>query len=486
MAQTNRTWIFIAALASAFMTAVEATIVATAMPTIVGALGGFELLSWVFTAYLLAQTVTIPIYGRLADLYGRKPILLVGIAIFVLGSVLCGFAWGMPSLIACRALQGLGAGAVMPVSRTLIGDVYRGAERARMQGYVSSVFVSSAVLGPMLGAFLAAHTIWSMVFWINVPVGLAAAVLLLWKLDEVVERRPHRIDYTGSALLAAGSGLLMFVLAEATRLSLGMGSALTAAATMLLALFAFWEGQVREPIWPPALLRDRIVASGNIVSLALGAMTMGFAAFLPAYIQGVMGRTALVAGAIVTAMSATAPVGAVLGGRIMLRSSFRAAATAGAVISIAGSLLLLRVAPDGGLLLLLIGGPLLGFGMGMNNNTYMVAIQSIGGWNVRGAGTATIIFTRILGQAMGAALFGGIVNALLAHEAGGADMATRMLDPGLRHALPAAEFQALIGAFDQAVHIIFLTILGFALLVLVIGFLLPDGVGLRQEAGADD
>ncbi|MGH7090859.1 MAG: MFS transporter, partial [Stellaceae bacterium] len=375
------------------MTAVEATIVATAMPTIVGALGGFELLSWVFTAYLLAQTVTIPIYGRLSDFYGRKPILLFGIGVFLLGSVLCGLAHGMRALILFRAVQGLGAGAVMPVSRTLIGDVYRGAERARMQGYVSSVFVSAAIFGPMLGAFLAAHTIWPMVFWANVPIGLIAAALLVWKLDETVERRPHRIDYVGSALLAGGAGLLMYLLAEATHLGAAAGSVIAIAAALAFALFVFWENRVPSPIWPPALFRDRIVASGNVVSLALGATMMGFAAFLPAYIEGVMGRSALIAGVAVTAMSATSPVGAVLGGHIMLRASFRAAATAGALVSIAGSLLLLRLSPDASLTLLLVGGPLLGFGMGMNNNTYMVAIQSIAGWSIRGAGTSTIIFT---------------------------------------------------------------------------------------------
>jgi EmrB/QacA subfamily drug resistance transporter len=486
IARRDRVWIFVAALASVFMTAIEATIVATAMPTIVGALGGFELLSWVFTSYLLAQTVTIPIYGRLSDLYGRKPILLVGIAVFVLGSVLCGFAWSMLSLVLFRVLQGIGAGAVMPVGRTLIGDVYHGAERARMQGYVSSVFVGAAIVGPMAGAFLAAHTIWPMVFWVNVPVGIAVGALLLWKLKESVEYGRPRIDYIGSGLLGVGTGLLMLVLADIARLSATAVTVLLAAAALALALFTFWESRTPEPIWPLSLLRDRVVASGNIVSFALGATTMGYAAFLPAYIQGVMGKSAFIAGVILMAMSSAGPVGAVLAGRIMLRSSFRAAASVGAAVSIAGSLMLLRLSPESGILLLLAGGLFLGFGMGINNNTYMVAVQANSGWRLRGAATSTVIFTRILGQAMGAALFGGIVNAHLPAHADGGDLATRMLDPALRQSVPAAALQPMLDAFDKALHLVFVIILAFAGLVLAVGLLLPARYGLRQEAAADD
>src|SRR5579862_1416723 len=160
VAAENRVLIFVAALASVFITAIESTIVATAMPTIVARLGGFELLSWVFTVYLLTQAVTTPIYGRLSDLYGRKPLLLFGIALFLVGSALCGLAWSMPSLILFRIVQGLGAGAIMPVGRTLIGDVYHGADRARMQGYEIGTFIGAAVFGPVVGAFLVAHAVW--------------------------------------------------------------------------------------------------------------------------------------------------------------------------------------------------------------------------------------------------------------------------------------------------------------------------------------
>ena len=176
-----------------FITQIESTIIATAMPTIVGEIGGFDLLSWVFTVYLLTQAVTTPIYGRLSDIYGRKPILLIGMGLFLLGSVFCGLAWNMSSLVAFRAIQGLGAGAITPVGRTLIGDVYHGADRARMQGWVSGVFVGAAVVGPVIGAFLVAHTIWQMVFWVNVPMGAIAAAILYFALHET-HRATARAD----------------------------------------------------------------------------------------------------------------------------------------------------------------------------------------------------------------------------------------------------------------------------------------------------
>jgi EmrB/QacA subfamily drug resistance transporter len=482
---SGRVWIFVAALATVFMTAIEGTIVATAMPTIVASLGGFEYLSWVFTAYLLTQTVTIPIYGRLSDVYGRKPLLLLGVGLFLVGSVLCGFAWNMLSLVAFRVVQGIGAGAVMPVGRTLIGDVYHGAERARMQGYVSGVFVGAAVLGPMVGAFLVAHAPWPMVFWINVPFGIAAMAMLALLLRERIELRQHRIDYIGSVLLAIGTGVLMFALAEAARVGVAATCAILAVAVAVLALFLWWEMRVPEPVWPLDLWRDRVIASGNVVSLAFGATTMGFAAFLPAYIQGVMGRSAFAAGASLMAMSCAGPIGAVLAGRIMLRSSYRTSAAAGALISTVGSCIMLLLAPDSSIALPTASGLLIGFGMGMNNNTYMVAVQADTGWSRRGIATSTILFTRILGQSVGAALFGGILNARLANEPGGGDLVTRMLEPALRQTIPAAAMQPVLHAFDAALHVVFAIMLALTIVVLVVGILLPAGHGLAVGQ-ADD
>ena len=188
------------------LTATEGSIVATAMPTIVANLGGFHLFSWAFAAFLLTQAVSIPIYGRLADLYGRKPVFFAGTSLFLMASLLCGFAWGMGSLIFFRALQGAGAGAIQPIATTIVGDIYTPAERARVQGYLSGVFGIAAIFGPPLGAFLVQYVSWSFVFWINLPIGAVSFAMLSLFLSEQRQQRSHRIDYTGSACLVSAPG----------------------------------------------------------------------------------------------------------------------------------------------------------------------------------------------------------------------------------------------------------------------------------------
>src|ERR1700756_1427673 len=208
----NRPMVFVAALSIIFMAAIEGTIVATAMPTIVGALGGIDLFSWIFGAYLLTQAILIPIYGRLADLYGRKPVLLFGIAVFLVGSALCGLSWNMVSLIVFRIVQGIGAGALIPVSQTVVADIYSGEARARMQGYISSTFGSAAVIGPMIGGLIATHISWKAIFWLNIPLGIVAASLLTMALKEEVRQRHHHIDYVGALLMASATTIIMMAL----------------------------------------------------------------------------------------------------------------------------------------------------------------------------------------------------------------------------------------------------------------------------------
>jgi len=484
VAAPNRVLIFIAALASVFITAIEATIVATAMPTIVSSLGGFELMSWVFTSYLLTQVVTVPIYGRLSDLYGRKPILLIGTGLFLIGSLLCGFAWSMMSLVLFRVVQGLGAGALMPVGRTLIGDIYNGAERARMQGYVSGVFIGAAVLGPVVGAFLATHTIWPMVFWVNLPLGLFAGAILLWALHEHIEPRRHRIDWGGCVFICVGTGTLMFALAQASSLGLGIAAGLVGVALVVLLVFVVYERSVPEPIWPISLWQDRVASSGNLVSLALGATTMGIAAYLPVYIQGVIGDTALVSGMTIMAMSASGPLGAVLAGRVMLRTSYRTTASAGAVVYIIGSVMMTALNAHSSATWAMASGLLMGFGIGMNNNTYMVAVQSECAWNQRGIATSAFVFCRILGQAIGAAAFGGILNARLSSYLNGRDdLVAQIMSAGHRGALPADVAGPVIAQFDQALHVIFYILVALAVAVMAVGLMLPKARGLRTTDG---
>src|SRR5262252_5349691 len=240
------------------------------MRSIVADLGGVSLFSWVFTAYLLAQAVTIPIYGRLADLHGRKPVFFAGASVFLLASTLCGFAHTMPVLVGLRALQGLGAGAIQPIATTIVGDIYTPAERARVQGYISGVFGVSAIIGPALGAFLVQHGSWSIVFWINLPIGLAAFVMFALFLHERLEPRPHQVDYLGSALLALGAGSLMMALAQGASLQTTTIAGLVAVGVAALTALVAHERRTAEPMLAYRLWRNPFIAIGN-----LGGFTVG-------------------------------------------------------------------------------------------------------------------------------------------------------------------------------------------------------------------
>ena len=465
-----------AVIATIMISAIEGTIIATVMPTIVGALGGFDLFAWAFTAYLLTQGVTIPIYGRLADIYGRKRILLAAIGLFLCGSVLCGFAWSMTALVAFRVVQGIGAGGLIPISQTIVGDLYTPAERARMQGYISSIWAVGSIVGPLIGAFLVAYTIWPMVFWVNVPIGaVAAAMLVLW-LKEDMQHREHRIDFLGSGLLMVGTAALMLALVQATKLGAGAFLGLVGSAVALIFLFFLHERRAPEPMLPVPLLANRVVGAANAACLALGALIMGSTAFLSLDVQGVMGRSALAAGMVLAAPSVSWPIGSSLGGWLMLRTSYRATATFGAVPLLIGSLMMIALDPSRGPLWAGTGGAFIGIGMGLTNNTFTVAVQSIVAWNQRGIATSTISFARILGQSLGAAIFGGTINAALAAHGASGDIVDRLLDPTLRRSMTSAEIAPLMSAIAEGIHHVYLITGLLVLMVFAMGIALPAGL----------
>ncbi|MCA8967575.1 MAG: MFS transporter, partial [Planctomycetes bacterium] len=371
-AQPHRALVLAACMLAMFMSAIEATIVATAMPSIIGELGGFHLFSWVFSLYLLAQAVTIPVYGKLADLYGRRPALFAGATLFLVGSVLAGFATSMHMLIACRGLQGIGAGALMPVAATVVADVYPGAERGRVQGWLSSVWGISAVTGPALGALLVEHFGWPLVFWLNLPVGLLAMTLMGLFLREDVERHAVAIDLAGAALMMAGTAALMLLLLQGLTMDRSTLAGLGLLVAVCAVVFLRVERRAPSPVMPLALWRNRVIATGNLGQLAAGAVMIGVTSFVPAYVQGVMGRSPLEAGFALTAMSIGWPLAATLSGRMMARVPFRLTAFGGGVSLLAGCLVLYsldpsRAAPYAGL-----GAFLVGFGMGFCNTTFVV------------------------------------------------------------------------------------------------------------------
>jgi EmrB/QacA subfamily drug resistance transporter len=469
----RRGLILAAAMMATFMTAVETTIVATAMPTIVADLGDFHLFSWVFAAYLLAQAVSIPIYGRLADLYGRKRIFFVGASVFLVGSTLCGFAHGMLSLIAFRALQGIGAGAVQPVAYTIVGDIYSPTERARVQGFLSSVFGFAAVVGPTLGAFLVEHADWSIVFWINLPIGALAIAMLAAFYHETPHSRPPRIDYLASILLMLGGGALMMAMIQGGSLSPWMLAACLTVGVGALAGLVRRERHTEAPMLPFRLWRSPTIALGNLGSFAIGAVMISVSAFLPIYVQGVMGRGAATTGAVLGTMSISWAVASIVAGRVMLRTSYRVSAMIGGAALVLGSVVLIGLTPTRGPIWAGAGALLVGTGMGFCNTTYLVSVQAAAALRDRGAATASSMFMRIVGQSVGAALFGALVNfGLMRHGAHG-DVAEQLMAPLLRQNLGTAEIMTFTEAMASALRNVHVVGALIGLVVLVLATRLP-------------
>ncbi len=479
---TRHAPILAACLMATFMPAVESTIVATAMPTIVAALGGFALFSWVFTLYLLTQAVSIPLYGRLADIHGRKPVFFIGVGLFLAGSVLAGFAWGMVPLILFRAVQGLGAGGVMPIAATILGDIYTPAERAHVQGLVSSVFGVSAVIGPSLGALLIQHLSWPVVFWVNLPIGAASLLMLGLFLHERVAPRRHRLDVTGSFLLFAAIGGLMLALVQGAALSplawwAALGGGLAAAAALLA-----HERAIKEPMLPLELWRNPVIVAGSLGNCATGAVMMGVSAFLPAYVQGAMGRSPGAGGLVLGAMSVSWAFASLLAGRVMLRTSYRGTALLGGAALVAGCGMLLALSPARGPLWAGAGSFVIGLGMGFCSTTFIVSIQAAVPWAKRGAATSSAMFLRFVGQALGAAGCGAVLNATLRAAGGPASeqLADRVLDAAQRARMAPGEVERVVGLLAHGLHNAYLLATALSVVALALALLIPRRLSPRH------
>lgn len=397
-----------------FMSAIEGTIVATAMPDIAASLGGFSLYAWVFAGYLLMQAVTTPMFGKAADLVGRKPVFVAGVSVFLIASVACGFAPSMPWLIAFRLLQGVGAGAVQPVTATLAGDLYAFHERARVQGWLSSVWGVSALAGPLAGGLIVDRFDWAWIFWANVPFGIVAIVAVTAFLHEDVDRgRARSIDAIGVATFTVATASAIALLTQAATLPWTASAGLGAVSLAAFATFAAHERRAREPMIPPGLWRDPLVRSANLASLAAGAVMIAVATYLPTYAQGVLGTSALVAGFTLTTMSMGWPIASVAAGHLMVRYGPHRVARAGSIALLGGALAFVAMRPAFGPAYAAGASALVGVGMGLVSTTFIVAIQTRVDWSTRGSATATNLLMRILGNALGAALLGGIVNAVL-------------------------------------------------------------------------
>jgi EmrB/QacA subfamily drug resistance transporter len=479
----RRSLVLAACLMATFMAAVESTIVATAMPTIVAELGGFRLFSWVFAVYLLSQAVSIPVYGRLADLYGRKSVFYGGAGLFLIGSTLSGFAPSMVWLVVFRALQGLGAGGVQPIAMTICGDIYTPSERARVQGLISSVFGVAAVAGPSLGAFLVEQVGWRTVFWVNLPIGAAAIVMISMFLKERVEAREHRVDYLGSVLMMLAIGALMLVLVQGSFLPTSTVWAMAAFGVLALAALILHEARAPEPMLPLELWRDKVIVIGSIGGGLAGAIMMGVSAFLPTYVQGALERSPLTAGLVLGCMSVTWAFASIWGGRLMNRTTYRLAAILGALSLLAGSVLLLMLTPDRGVPWASAASSVMGIGMGFCNTAFIVSIQAAVAWGKRGAATSSCLFLRFIGQALGAASFGAVLNATIQHRAPEAvGLVNKLLEPNARETLGAAVQRELTGLVSTGLHNAYWLAVGLSVVTLVLVLRLPAGLSPSQQS----
>lgn len=492
----QRTLLVAALMFTIAIAAMDATIVSTALPTIVGSLGGLSLFSWVFSVYLLTSTVTVPIYGKLADLYGRKPVLLFGCTLFLLGSLLCGLAGTMEQLILFRAIKGLGAGAVQPVTMTIIGDIFTIEQRAKIQGLFSSVWGFTSLAGPVFGALIAEGMTWRWVFFINLPIGLIAMVMIWYFFNEKMEKRQsHSIDYYGTVFLSGGVisvllGLLYGVerhgwAGQETLLLFGLGVA-------LLAVFVWQELRAREPILPMWLFKNKIIVVGCLATFAGGALMFGVSSYVPLYAQGVFGGTALDAGLIVLPMSISWPLASIIGGRVILRFGYYTAMLIGGVFLILGALALLPLDRDSTRVIPMFSALLVGFGMGFTTSALVISVQNAVEWRYRGVATASIQFMRTMGGAMGVAIMGAILNSQLASRfadvPGVPPDATEatLLNVEERTQLSAPVLDAMQRALAAALHDIFLFVVVIAALAFLIVLFFPKGRAedLQGSAGA--
>lgn len=415
--RSDRGPILLALMVSTGLIAIDATILATAVPSIVRDLGGFAQFPWLFSVYLLAQAVSVPIYAKLADTVGRKPLMLLGIALFLLGSVLCGFAWSMPALIIFRAVQGLGAGAVQPMAITIAGDIYTVAERAKAQGYLASVWAVASVVGPTLGGVFSQLGIWRWIFFVNVPLCLLAGGLILRSFKERVQRQRHRIDYLGSILLTTSMTLVILGVLEggqAWAWSSPTSLAVFAVGAVLLGAFAVVERRAPEPVLPLWVLSRRLLATTTALALGIGVILIGLTSYVPTYLESSLGSKPLVAGLALAALTLGWPLSATLSGRLFyLRLGFRPTILIGLALVVVGVGALALVAHAPSVPGVAIACFVTGMGMGLVATPSLIAAQASVAWEERGVATGTNMFARSIGSAVGAAVFGAVANGVI-------------------------------------------------------------------------
>lgn len=470
--RTRRPATVAALLLALFMAAMEMTVVSTAMPTVVADLGGAVHYAWVFSAYMLTSTVTVPIYGKLADLYGRKPIMLASMALFLVGSMASGQARTMGQLVAFRAVQGVGAGGMQPMALTIVGDIFAIEERARMQGLFGAVWAIAGLVGPLLGGLIVAALSWRWVFYVNVPFGIVSALVLSWSLVESMDKRPHRLDLAGAALL---SGAVVALLLGADGV---LPLLLLPACAVLTTGFIAVERRATEPIVPLALFGQRILATSSAVQTLAGSAMVGLVTFVPLYAQGVLGATPTQAGSTIATMAVAWPIASAVSGRLIPRIGFRRLVRFGMLfVAVSSTVLAWGMAHGAGTTALRVGSAAFGVGMGFANTALVISVQTSVGFSQRGVATASTMFFRNIGGTLGVGVMGVVLaRALVSGGAVSGDdgpaLVARILGPERRSVDPAL-LRAVAGDLASGLHQIAWVIAGLSVAAAAVALLFP-------------
>jgi len=409
--------IIVSLMLMTFLSAVEGTIISTAIPRITSDLSGVELVSWVYAIYMLATAVSTPIYGKLADLFGRKKVLLIGATIFLVGSALCGIVTSMEQLIVFRALQGLGAGAIMPITMTIIGDLYSEVkDRAKAQGWISAVWGISGVIGPLVGGFLVDSLSWRYIFFLNVPFGIIACLMIVIYYKESVKPAKHHIDYLGATVFSLSAiALLYALLTGSSKNNWGDMSiiSLLIFAVVSFIIFLFIEKKSPEPLIPLALFANRTLSIINILTLISGAMLISLTMYLPIWSQGVLGKNATDAGLILMPLPVMWTVGTIFSSKLVGRFNTKQIILLGVCVLSVAAFSLFTLSITSPAFLIYVGVGLFGLGMGLVSPIYMVTIQTAVSNQTRGTAIGLNTFINTFSQTLGAAVFGALFNTMI-------------------------------------------------------------------------